>query len=194
MKCRLFNFRINNVRVLQALHPQDFPHPRPNGPGRAFGQQNIIEGSKASVTSTASEIKLTNVARASLEELLEDFRDFLRETRPTHLGQGFQGSAIRPLQTGAEPWRILRHLPPVREVTPAGDGRQYRHLPHPPSQLPPRPANSAHGEGLSPKRWRSRANDAGTLGFASKKLGSYRSDSERAPGSGSTDHLANLLA
>lgn len=42
------------------------------------GKQNIIEGSKASGTSKETEIKLTNVARASLEELLEDYRDFLR--------------------------------------------------------------------------------------------------------------------
>lgn len=42
------------------------------------GKQNIIEGSMASATSKESEIKLTNVARASLEELLEDYRDFLR--------------------------------------------------------------------------------------------------------------------
>lgn len=42
------------------------------------GKQNILEGSKASGTSKETEIKLTNVARASLEELLEDYRDFLR--------------------------------------------------------------------------------------------------------------------
>ena len=42
------------------------------------GKQNIAEGSKASVTSTETEIKLTNVARASLEELLIDYQDFLR--------------------------------------------------------------------------------------------------------------------
>lgn len=42
------------------------------------GKQNIIEGSIASGTSTETEIKLTNVARASLEELLADYRDFLR--------------------------------------------------------------------------------------------------------------------
>lgn len=42
------------------------------------GKQNIIEGSVASGTSKESEIKLTNVARASLEELLADYRDFLR--------------------------------------------------------------------------------------------------------------------
>jgi len=42
------------------------------------GKQNIVEGSMASATSKETEIKLTNVARASLEELLEDYRDFLR--------------------------------------------------------------------------------------------------------------------
>ncbi|AJF07883.1 S23 ribosomal protein [Geoalkalibacter subterraneus] len=42
------------------------------------GKQNIIEGSKAAPTSKEMEIKLTNVARASLEELLEDYRDFLK--------------------------------------------------------------------------------------------------------------------
>lgn len=42
------------------------------------GKQNIVEGSKAAVASKEMEIKLTNVARASLEELLEDYLDFLR--------------------------------------------------------------------------------------------------------------------
>ena len=42
------------------------------------GKQNIVEGSKAAPTSKEMEIKLTNVARASLEELLEDYRDFLK--------------------------------------------------------------------------------------------------------------------
>jgi four helix bundle suffix protein len=42
------------------------------------GKQNIVEGSKASLTSTQTEIKLTNVARASLEELLVDYEDYLR--------------------------------------------------------------------------------------------------------------------
>lgn len=42
------------------------------------GKQNIAEGSMASVTSRETEIKLTNVARASLEELLLDYEDYLR--------------------------------------------------------------------------------------------------------------------
>jgi len=42
------------------------------------GVQNIAEGSKASGTSKKMELKLTNVARASLEELRLDYEDFLR--------------------------------------------------------------------------------------------------------------------
>jgi four helix bundle suffix protein len=42
------------------------------------GKQNILEGSKAAQTSKEMEIKLTNVGRASLEELLRDYRDYLR--------------------------------------------------------------------------------------------------------------------
>jgi four helix bundle suffix protein len=42
------------------------------------GKQNILEGSMASGTSKETEIKLTGVARASLEELLADYLDFLR--------------------------------------------------------------------------------------------------------------------
>jgi len=42
------------------------------------GVQNIVEGSQASGTSKKSELKLTNVARASLEELKLDYEDFLR--------------------------------------------------------------------------------------------------------------------
>lgn len=43
------------------------------------GRQNIAEGSRASGTSKKTELKLTNVARASLEELLLDYEDFLRQ-------------------------------------------------------------------------------------------------------------------
>ena len=42
------------------------------------GKQNIAEGSKASATSKEVELRLVNVARASLEELLIDFEDYLR--------------------------------------------------------------------------------------------------------------------
>src|SRR5690349_9712342 len=43
------------------------------------GVQNIAEGSQAGGTSKKTELKLTNVARASLEELRLDYEDFLRQ-------------------------------------------------------------------------------------------------------------------
>lgn len=42
------------------------------------GKQNIIEGCAASTTSAKTEIKLINVAKASLQELLEDYEDYLK--------------------------------------------------------------------------------------------------------------------
>ena len=45
------------------------------------GKQNIAEASMASGTSKETEIKLTNVARASLEELLIDYEDFIRTNK-----------------------------------------------------------------------------------------------------------------
>lgn len=42
------------------------------------GKQNIAEGNQAAATSSETEIKLTNVAKASLEELLLDYEDHLR--------------------------------------------------------------------------------------------------------------------
>src|SRR5438552_19130213 len=43
------------------------------------GNKNIAEGSQVSGTSKEAELKLTNVARGSLEELLGDYRDYLRQ-------------------------------------------------------------------------------------------------------------------
>lgn len=45
------------------------------------GKQNIAEGSMASATSKQTEITLTNVGRASLEELLLDYKDFIRKEK-----------------------------------------------------------------------------------------------------------------
>ena len=43
------------------------------------GRQNVAEGSRAAATSSQTELRLMNVARASLDELLLDFEDFLRQ-------------------------------------------------------------------------------------------------------------------
>ena len=45
------------------------------------GRQNIAEGSRASATSSQTELHLVNVARSSLDELLLDYEDFLRQRR-----------------------------------------------------------------------------------------------------------------
>lgn len=42
------------------------------------GKQNIVEGCSAAATSAKTEIKLINVAKASLKELLEDYEDYLK--------------------------------------------------------------------------------------------------------------------
>ncbi|MHB9026678.1 MAG: four helix bundle suffix domain-containing protein [Armatimonadota bacterium] len=54
------------------------------------GRQNIAEGSRASSTSSQTELRLVNVARSSLEELLLDYEDYLRHR---HLRQWAADSA-----------------------------------------------------------------------------------------------------
>lgn len=66
------------------------------------GKQNIIEGSQASGTSKETELKLTNVARASLEELLEDYRDYLR-VRGAALWQKNSKEALFVRKLGSKP-------------------------------------------------------------------------------------------
>ncbi len=62
------------------------------------GRQNIAEGSVASGTSKKTELKLVGVARASLEELLLDYQDFLRQrSLPLWSKDHPQAQAIRKL-------------------------------------------------------------------------------------------------
>jgi len=62
------------------------------------GKQNIAEGSMVSGTSRKSELKLIGIARASLEELLLDYHDFLRQRRlPLWEKSHPQAEAIRKL-------------------------------------------------------------------------------------------------
>ncbi|MFZ2493369.1 MAG: four helix bundle suffix domain-containing protein [Thermoanaerobaculia bacterium] len=69
------------------------------------GKQNIVEGSQASGTSTETEIRLTNVARASLEELRVDYEDYLRT----------RGLAVWPKDSREA--RYVRRLGSRRETT-----------------------------------------------------------------------------
>jgi restriction system protein len=60
------------------------------------GRQNIAEGSRASATSSQTELRLVNVARASLEELLLDYEDYLRHRRlPAWAPGSPEASAVR---------------------------------------------------------------------------------------------------
>jgi four helix bundle suffix protein len=60
------------------------------------GRQNIAEGSRASATSSQTELRLVNVARASLEELLLDYEDYLRHRRiPQWPPDSPEASAVR---------------------------------------------------------------------------------------------------
>jgi restriction system protein len=86
------------------------------------GRQNIAEGSRASATSSQTELRLVNVARASLDELLLDYEDFLRQRGLRQWGKGDpQAQAVREVgkqhrtdRTDAEaygPW--LNHADPA---------------------------------------------------------------------------------
>ena len=67
------------------------------------GRQNIAEGSRAGATSSQTELRLVNVARASLEELLLDYEDFLRHRRLTLWAPNSpEASAVRSV---ASQWR-----------------------------------------------------------------------------------------
>lgn len=60
------------------------------------GRQNIAEGSRAAATSSQTELRLVNVARASFEELLLDYEDFLRHRRhPQWAKDDPQAQAVR---------------------------------------------------------------------------------------------------
>ncbi len=60
------------------------------------GRQNIAEGSRASATSSQTELRLVNVARASMEELLLDYEDYLRHRRlPMWTADSQEASAVR---------------------------------------------------------------------------------------------------
>lgn len=60
------------------------------------GRQNIAEGSRAAATSSQTELRLVNVARSSLEELLLDYEDYLRHRRlPQWAADSGEAFAVR---------------------------------------------------------------------------------------------------
>jgi len=90
------------------------------------GVQNIAEGSMASATSKKMELKLTGVARASLEELVLDYQDFLRQRglRLWHKDspeamkvRGRYLSAKSDLSDALDPYRISTTEPEIAANT-----------------------------------------------------------------------------
>lgn len=88
------------------------------------GRQNIAEGSRASATSSQTELRLMNVARASLEELLLDYEDYLRHRRlPQWAPHSAEASAVRAV---AARTRTDRTDPSDRtDLTDLSDQQRY---------------------------------------------------------------------
>ncbi len=85
------------------------------------GRQNIAEGSRASATSSQTELRLLNVARASLEELLLDFEDFLRHRRlPLWAPDGAEAQAVREV-----PHKFRRDRAEQTDLTALSDQERW---------------------------------------------------------------------
>ena len=81
------------------------------------GVQNIAEGSMASATSKKTELKLTGVARASLEELLLDYEDFLRQRGLRQWSKDSQEALEVRKKYQSDPYRISSASPEVAANT-----------------------------------------------------------------------------
>ena len=98
------------------------------------GKKNILEGSKAALTSKETELKLTNVARASLEELLDDYKDYLR-ARDLNVWAKDSKEAYPSASVGRKTPQTYEDYRGFVETPPARSAGQYRSLPHLPDQL-----------------------------------------------------------
>jgi len=85
------------------------------------GRQNIAEGSRAAATSSQTELRLLNVARSSLEELLLDYEDFLRHR---HLAQ-WTPDAPEALAVRLVPQKFKRDQPDQSDLTNLSDARRW---------------------------------------------------------------------
>ncbi len=122
------------------------------------GKQNIVEGSQLSGTSKEAELKLTNVARGSQQELLEDYHDFMRARKIEEW-------------TPEHPYsRRLRQLNRIENADYAtfkkgiehsrpGHLRQRDCWTHQSDVFSPRPAKRAPRAGFSPRRRPPRTHD-----------------------------------
>ncbi len=97
------------------------------------GRQNIAEGSRAAATSSQTELRLVNVARSSLEELLLDYEDFLRHRRlPQWHADSPEAMAVREIgrrHSADDPSDPTDH-PPDQAPTRIADDRRYAAYAH----------------------------------------------------------------
>jgi four helix bundle suffix protein len=85
------------------------------------GRQNIAEGSRAAATSSKTELRLINVARASLEEVLLDYEDFLRHRRLNQwTPDGPEATAVRQV-----PVRFKRDRSDQSDLTDLTDQERW---------------------------------------------------------------------
>jgi restriction system protein len=85
------------------------------------GRQNIAEGSRAAATSSQTELRLLNVARSSLEELLLDYEDFLRHR---HLAQ-WTPDAPEALAVRQVPQKFKQDQPDQSDLTNLTDAQRW---------------------------------------------------------------------
>lgn len=78
------------------------------------GKQNIIEGSSASTTSRETEIKLFNVARASFDELLADYDDYMR-VRDIRPWENEKQNSVREFCRTHNDSALYRQIAPARD-------------------------------------------------------------------------------
>lgn len=100
------------------------------------GRQNIAEGSRASASSSQTELRLVNTARASLEELLLDCEDFLRQ----HHAVQWRPDAPEALNVRGVPSRFRKGLLPLPAV-PAPRATSATHDPSDPPDRPDPPSS-----------------------------------------------------
>lgn len=118
--------------------------------------KNIAEGSQASGTSKKIELKLTGIARASLEELLGDYKDFLRQRGLTEWGKNHpMARMVRRLAYA--PNRSYKDLRHIHRERSAGGGCQYPAMSGAPNELPAGPATRTTRASVSERWWIYRA-------------------------------------
>src|SRR5436305_5476666 len=84
------------------------------------GRQNIAEGSRASTISSNTELRLVNVARASLDELLLDYEDFLRQRGKRQWGKNDrEARAVRAVGRERSPVPATAYSPWLSHADPA---------------------------------------------------------------------------